>query len=141
MLAKDEDLQVTQEPDGTIRIVEKAVTQDLLNVKIEHLSFDEARKKYGPIFSFSPPAVLSFITDAPEVVAFMKDHSIVRAPRFINEPTTSEPQVSGEVNNVALYQALDYMAKTFRGLWVYKECPGNSENKRIVDLYFYRHWG
>jgi len=141
MFAKDEGMQVTQEPDGTVRMVEKAVPQDLLNVKIEHLSFDdERRKKDGWLFSFSPPAVLTFIIGAPEVKAFMKDQGIGWEPRWVNEPTTPEPHVSGELNNVTLSQALDYMAKTFRGLWVYKECPGNKENKRIVDLYFYRSW-
>jgi len=33
MFANDEAMQVTQEPDGTIRMVEKTVPQDLLNVK------------------------------------------------------------------------------------------------------------
>ena len=70
----------------------------------------------------------------------MKDHSITRAPKLINEPTTPEPHISGELNNVTLAQALDYLAKTFGGLWVYKECPGNKASKRIVDLRFYRYW-
>jgi len=140
MFAKDEEMQVTQEPEGTVRMVEKAVPQDLLSVKIEHLSFDDEVKKDGPIFSFSPPGVLWFITQAPEVQSFMKSHKIGREPRIVNEPTTSEPHISGELNDVTLSQALDYMAKAFRGLWVYKECPGNKGNERIVDLYFYRYW-
>jgi hypothetical protein len=140
MFAKDEDMQVTQEPDGTVRMVEKVVPHDLLSVKIEHLSFDDEQKKDGPIFSFSPPAVLWFITRAPEVESFMKGHNIRREPRIVNESTTTEPHISGELNNVTLSQALDYMAKAFGGLWVYKECPGHKENERIVDLYFYRYW-
>jgi hypothetical protein len=133
-------MQVAQEPDGIVRMVEKVVPQDLLNVKIRRLSFDDERKKDGPLFSFSPPAVLNFITEAPEVDGFMKDHSIGRAPKLVNEPTTPEPHVSGELNNVTLSEALDYMAKTFHGLWVYKECPSNKGNKRIVDFSFYRSW-
>jgi len=139
MFAKDEDMQVTQEPDGTVRMVEKAVPQDLLNVKIERLSFDDERKKDGPIFSSSPPAVLWFITQAPEVESFIKGHNIGREPRIVNEPTTTEPHVLGELNNVTLSQALDYMAKAFGGLWVYKECPGNKGKERIVDLDFHRY--
>jgi hypothetical protein len=135
MFAKDEDMLVTQEPDGTVRMVEKAVPKELLNVKIEHLSFDDEQKKDGPIFSFSPPAVLWLITHTPEVESFMKGHNIGREPRIVNEATTTKPHVSGELNNVTLSQALDYMAKTFRGLWVYKECPGDKKpegNDRIV---------
>jgi hypothetical protein len=70
----------------------------------------------------------------------MNGHNIRREPRIVNESTTTEPHISGELNNVTLSQALDYMAKAFGGLWVYKECPGHKENERIVDLYFYRYW-
>jgi hypothetical protein len=137
MFANDQDMQVTQEPDGTIRMVEKAVPQDLLNVKIEHISFDEEQKK-KPNSMYFHTLVLDFITGAPEVQAFMKDHSIGREPKMINEAMSAHPGFSGELNNVTLTQVLDYMVKTFRGLWVYKECPGNRENKRIVDFSFYR---
>jgi len=140
MFADDEGMEVTQDPDGTIRMVEKSVPQDLLNVRIAHLSFDDEKVKEGPPFSFSPPLVLNFITGAPEVEAFMKTHSIGFEPRLINEPTQPKPHISGQLNNVTLSQALDQMAKTFRGLWVYKECPGTKGNQRIVDLWFNRYW-
>jgi len=135
MFANDDDMQVTQEPDGTIRLVEKTVPQDLLNVKIGHISFDDEQKRKHSMYFHT--LVLDFITDAPEVQAFMKDHRIGREPKVINQAMSAHPSFSGELTNVTLAQALDYMVKTFRGLWVYKECPGNKENKRIVDFAFY----
>jgi hypothetical protein len=33
---------------------------------------------------------------------------------------------------------LDYMLKTFPGLWVYENCPGSGKDKRVVVFAFYR---
>jgi hypothetical protein len=138
MFAKDEDMQVTQEPDGTIRMVEKVVPQDLLNMKIGHISFDDEQKRGHGMFS--PPLVLSFIIAAPEVRAFLRDNSIGLTRHVINGPVDPRTIVSGGLNNVTLSQALHHTLKTFRGLWVYEECPGNKGNKRIVDFSFYQYW-
>lgn len=122
MFADDEDMQVTQDPDGTIRMAEKTVPQDLLNVKIGHISFDDEQKKeHGLMFD---TLVMDFITGTPEVKAFMKDHGISFGPKLINRAMSPHPGLSGELNNVTLAQALDYMLKTFRGLWIYEECRG-----------------
>ena len=138
MFAKDPDMQVTQAPDGTIRMIDKSVPQDLLSVKIEHISFSDDPDTMGV-----PTIVLGFITAAPEVKVFMKDHGIaLLAPRDIIDSTSpGAPHVSGELSNVTLSQALDYMAKTFHGLWLYKECSGNYENKRGVVFWFFRSGG
>ena len=82
--------------------------------------------------------VLQFITHAPEVETFMKDHGIRQPPRMINQSSSPVPRVSGELNNITLSEALDYMLKTFPGLWVYENCPGSGENKRVVVFAFYR---
>jgi hypothetical protein len=136
MFANDGGMQVTQEPDGTIRMVEKTVPQDLLNVKIGHISFDDEQKK-KPNSMYFHLLVMDFITGTPEVQAFMKDHSIGFLPKIIKQGMSPHPSFSGELNNVTLSQALDYMLKTFRGLWIYEECPATKGNKRIVDFSFY----
>lgn len=135
MFANDKDMQVTQEPDGIIRMVEKSVPQELLNVKIRHISFDEENKKLPMFF---PINVLWAITHSPEVVTFMKDSDIRLVPTMMNEASSPVPRVSGELNNVTLSQALDYMLKTFPGLWVYENCPGDNKYKRVVLFTFYR---
>lgn len=136
MFANDEDMQVTQEPDGTIRMAEKSVPQDLLNVKIGHISFDEEHKARYPM-NFAKN-VLWFITHTQEVETFMRDHDIRQPPQMQNEASSSVPRVSGELNNVTLSEALDYMLKTFPGLWVYENCPGSGKDNRVVVFAFYR---
>jgi hypothetical protein len=85
MFANDKDMQVTQEPDGIIRMVEKSVPQELLNVKIRHISFDEENKKLPMFF---PINVLWAITHSPEVVTFMKDSDIRLVPTMMNEASS-----------------------------------------------------
>ena len=135
MFANDEDMQVTQEPDGTIRMVEKSAPQDLLSVKIRHISFDDEQNR-SPIFI--PKNVVWFITHTPEVETFKKDHGIRQLGGMINEASNLVPRVSGELNNVTLREALDYVLKTFPGLWVYESCPGSGNDKRVVVFAFYR---
>ena len=135
MFTNDEDMEVTQEPDGMIRIVEKSVPQDLLNLKIRHISFDEENKKLPMSF---PINVLWVITHSSEVVTFMKDNDIRLVPTMMNEASSPVPRVSGELNNVTLSQALDYTLKTFPGLWVYENCPSDNKYKRVALFTFYR---
>lgn len=136
MFASDHKMQVHRQPDGTIRMAETDAPQDLLDVRIAHLSFDDEPKKGHPMYS--PSLAMNFILAAPEVAAFMKDHGIVRPPVFLNEMTSPEPHVSGELNNVTLAEALDYVLKTFPGLWLYETCPGSDKDKRVVVFAFYR---
>jgi len=39
---------------------------------------------------------------------------------------------------VTLSEALDYMLKTFPGLWVYESCRGSGKDNRVVVFAFYR---
>jgi hypothetical protein len=58
---------------------------------------------------------------------------------MINQASSPVPRVSGELNNVTLSEALDYMLKTFPGLWVYENCHGSGNDKtRVVVFAFYR---
>lgn len=136
MLAGDKDMQVTEEPGGIIRMVEKSVPQDLLNVTIGRISFDEENKTGYPMYF--PINVLWFITHTPEVVTFMKDNEIRLVPTMMNQASSPVPRVSGELSNVTVSQALDYMLKTFPGLWVYENCPGDGKFRRVVVFAFYR---
>jgi hypothetical protein len=135
MFKNDKKMQVTQETEGTIRMVETDAPRDLLNVKIKHISFDDGFRKWGTWFSAR--SVQRFILGAPEVVAFTNDQNIGRTGTLIHEAAVPGPRISGELNNVTLSEALDYMLKTFPGLWVYENCPGNKEKKRLVVFAFY----
>jgi hypothetical protein len=62
-------MEVSQESNGTIRIVDTGVQTDILHVKIKHLSFDNIS---------DPDEALSVILDAPEVQSFMQTQRIER---------------------------------------------------------------
>jgi hypothetical protein len=133
MFAAHPRMEVSQESNGTIRIVETGVQADILQVKIKHLSFDRIS---------SPDQVLSVILDAPEVQSFMQTHRIQqpldttavpswKLPGVKTTPRPGVPAVSGELNDVTVADALDYILKTFPGFWLYQECE-SSTGERVV---------
>jgi hypothetical protein len=134
MFAGDPKMQVTQEPDGTIRMVEADVPTDLLKVRISHISF-EPHRIGDPVGS--PVWGLGIILATPEVADFMRTHNLGRPfPWGVEAGMPSAEHVPGDLNDVTVSQALDYVLRTFPGLWIYENCP--SENrKRSVFFMFY----
>jgi hypothetical protein len=145
VLADDPSTHVTQDSDGTIRMNETGVPTDLLNVKIGHIPFES----YGQSV-YTANGALEAILQTPEVLAFMRAHGIrgLFGP-FDNCPGTGRavtgnaakwpldsPHVSGTLDNVSLSEALDYVLKTFPGIWIYESCPHGEKKNRFVYFRF-----
>jgi hypothetical protein len=80
------------------------------------------------------------ILATPEVTAFQEAHHIdfdstSRVPGNLFSPANS-PEVSGELSDVTLSQALDYVLKTFPGYWVYEDASCE-DGSRSVRFKFY----
>lgn len=133
MFSDDKKMRVTQEENGMVRMVEDDVPMDLLGVKIRHLSFNvsgpDADSWHGPHMA------LLAILWTPEVTAFKKAHNIgpfengVMLPGDASDPGT--PSISGELENVTVAQALDYVLKTFPGFWIYENCRGQAGGRTV----------
>jgi hypothetical protein len=146
ILADDPSMQVTQEKDGTIRMNETGVPTDLLNVKIGHILFES----YGQRV-YTANGALRVILETPEVLAFMKAHDI-RGPygpfddcsghvevipgNLFGAWPPESPHVSGSLDSVTLSEALDYVLKTFPGIWIYETCPQRGKKNRVVYFRF-----
>jgi hypothetical protein len=85
---------------------------------------------------------LNVILDAPEVQSFMEANRIEKPfdptggppwilPMLKTTPGPGVPNISGELKDVTLADALDYIVKTFPGFWLYQECE-SSAGKRVV---------
>ena len=137
--------QVTQDSDGPIRMNETGVSTDLLDIKISHIPFESYRQRV-----YTANGALKVILQRPEVLAFMKAHDI-RGPfgPFDNcsghgEPVPGNaaawppesPHISGSLDNVTLSEALDYVLKTFPGIWIYESCPPGGKKNRLFYLRF-----
>jgi hypothetical protein len=117
-----------------IRIVESGVRLDILQVKIKRLSFDSVS---------GPSESLNLILDAPEVQSFIETHrigqpfditswpSLLKSSGVKKTPMPGVPDVSGELNDVTLADALDYTLKTFPGFWLYQDCE-SSDGQRLA---------
>jgi len=142
MFSADPEMQVTQDADGTIRMVESDVPRDFLAVTIGHISFDgirktiyesDGRERTEPFIVQDPNDALHLILATPEVGAFMKSQNIKR-PYLFDSPSShwpGEPQISGSLENTTLSQALDYVLKVYPGFWVYENCTNKSKERMV----------
>lgn len=131
MFVDDPRMHVTEDSDGMVRMVESDAPEDLLNVTISHISFPAV---------YDGERAQGFILRAPEVKSFMKTHGIAWLPigsslGLFTLPSPEMPHISGDLNNVTLRQALDYVLKTFPGFWVYENCSDKPHNR--VGIHFF----
>jgi hypothetical protein len=132
MFAEDTKMQVTQESGGKIHMVETDVPTDLLEVKIHHISF--------PSDYHGPRMAMMAILHTAEVLDFMQ-HNISSKTAWGGWGMPSDaifihkPVVSGELNDVTVEQALDYILQTFPGVWFYQNCY-DREGRRTVSFGF-----
>jgi len=131
MFASDHKMHVTQERDGIVRMVESDIAQDLLSVKINHIVFHDSRDR---------GEALEAILHAPEVQAFMSEHKIMMAgtgqETSRKRVPSSLPPMSGQLDNVSLSQALDYVLTAYPGYWVYENCPTTDRGRSVFFQFF-----
>lgn len=133
LFANDPKMQVTQESDGRIRMVETDVPKDFLEVKIHHLSFPpDFRSKSGAMAVY-------FILNSREVTDFMERNIGRKVPWYgwgmPGQIVTGGQGVVGELNDVTVAQALDYLLKRFPGFWIYENCR-DPEGSRAISVGF-----
>jgi len=137
MLSSNRGPRVTQDSNGTIRVVEPDVPTDLLKVRMSHITFDDG------IYSASD-ALLLVVMNAPEVGAFFQDNPIAGplpvtiVSGGIGKPPSGSPHISGTLENVTVEDALDRILLSFPGIWLYENCPQTEKHTRTVFLGFHR---
>ncbi|MGB8889361.1 MAG: hypothetical protein WCC87_21735 [Candidatus Korobacteraceae bacterium] len=141
MFADDPAMQVTQDPDGTVRMVERGVATDILNIWIEHIPFASGQPpEPRPIYSAN--AAITHVLATPEVQRFMKSQDIQQLGGIVSvacctPPSLTSPHVTGPLDNLTLSQAMDYILKSFPGIWWYQNCPATDKRTREVYFEFY----
>jgi len=131
MFSVDPEMRVNQDVDGRIRMIETDVPSYLLDAKIHHLRF--------PPEYHGPNAAAIAILKTPEVLTFRRDHNI--GPEFDWGPGASfpsdafapdKPSVRGDLNEVTVREALDYVLRTFPGFWYYENCRKPEGSRSVV---------
>jgi hypothetical protein len=128
----DPKMRVTQEPGGAIRMIETDVPSDLLDVKISHVAF---RGPANP----GPNGALLLILLTPEVKAFLRAQDIELLNNNLAAPGNSGSggrHAYGELDNVTVSQALDYVLQIFPGFWVYESCPSEYRGRTVLFDFF-----
>jgi hypothetical protein len=145
MFAINAAMNVSQDADGTVRMVEADVPSDILNVRIREVRFESP-------YSYYPNAALErVVLQAPGFKEFLRDHGI-NWP-FNRDwgfsalgnpyPAPEWPHVSGSLYDMKLSQLLDYIVRGFPGIWMYENCPQDRTRGRTVwiQTVHYKHHG
>lgn len=136
MFSGDSRMKVTQDSKGIIRMVEKDIPTDILEVRIHHITFDASHSPMPNLFH-GPNMALMTILSSPEVRSFQKEHNIIpNLPVLEGNLGQSLPAATGELDDVSVSEALDYLLKLFPGYWVYENCTV-ADGSRAVSFGFY----
>lgn len=154
MFSVDGRMAISRESNGTVRMVETGVQTDILHVRISHLAFDKITEA---------GEALALVLNAPEVQSFMLAHGIRQLFDPYDVPIYSLPNdgtlvfqntdsfpiakvktapnarirsLSGELNDVTLADALDYLLKAFPGFWLYQDCKRPTGQRNVyIELF------
>jgi hypothetical protein len=114
---------------GLIRVTGGDVPRDLLDLRIDHITFREED---------DPRDAIRKLLALPEVSAYMQEHHLqplVVLESIYAPPTKGAPRLNGTVKNETIFQTLDRIVRTFPGMWIYRECAG-SQGERLVYIGF-----
>lgn len=129
----DPRMKVWQDSNGMVRMVEKNVPQDLLKVRISHLLFKADYLHVDASYN-SWDAMLA-VLETPEVTEYIRAERIGSPTQMIPGmrpvPPPASPRLPSELENVTVFEALDYILKTFPGLWIYQDCE-SANGRRMV---------
>jgi hypothetical protein len=141
LFSADPLMQVTRE-GSMIRMTETNVADDLLNVKVHHISFFSTDASDSDPVHGTGMALLEILR-TPEVMAFRKEHNIDGWASPMHERIMMPGNccgggriVQGELNDVTVSQALDYVLQTIPGFWLYESCV-TKEGARSVYINFH----
>jgi hypothetical protein len=136
MFADDPKMNVTQEPGGgKIRMSESDVPRDFLNVRIHHVSFADTGSL--PINNAHPSNVRRLgLSGSAGLQEVGKPGSTFRVAFSSILSSPDAPRISGELYDVTVSEALDYILGTYSGFWIYAVCPGETGRPAAVRVNF-----
>ena len=115
---------------------------DMLNVRIAHISFERDRPR-PPMPSSRQTKLCGMCWEHPRCEALRTRWDLDGSADCLPGIRTRSfppgwPHIAGDVSNVTVAQALDYILKTFPGIWWYQNCPATDGQPRTVHFGFYR---
>lgn len=110
----------TRDKSGSFQVIDDRAVSDILQLRLACVRFKGA---------VTPTAAIRDLMSTPEIRAYLADNRIEEGTMFEHAgPVTTEglPQLSGELRDVTVAQALDRIVRFFPGLWIFSECSDGS---------------
>jgi len=102
MFSGDSRIELSQDLNWIVRMVEKDVPTDILDVRIHHLTFDSAHTPFPDLFH-GPNMAMITILSSPEIRSFQDEHHIVpTGSRLEGNMGSDLPALTGELNDITL---------------------------------------
>jgi len=139
VFARDPKMQIRQDPSGVIRMSETDVPTDLLDFIISHLSFGASHTQ-ADMFG-GPNSAMILILSNPDVLAYRRTHNLRPDKDAFVGPGNSycKQRVTGDLDNVSVRDALDFILKSYPGLWFYENCNSDQDKSgRDVFIGFFQ---
>ncbi len=133
MFEDDRAMRVTQDAGNIFRMIEADVPRDVLDVKLGHISFVG---RHGETVN-NPYVAMHIVLSSPEVRDFMKGRNIGPIAENVFEAVPEETggpgkkQLPGDLREVTVAEALDYVVQSYSGIWIYESCPTNPTGQSV----------
>jgi hypothetical protein len=123
----DPRLSVTEDRMGRIRVVGGNVRTDLLDLRIPSITFQSED---------NPRDATAKLLTLPAVSEYMDTHHIHLTNAMGGlAPMPKGAHLDTTLKNMTISEALDRIAETFPGIWIYQECTSSS-GVRMIDFTF-----
>jgi hypothetical protein len=120
---------ITQDPSGMPRITFGTVSDDILRTRIAKITLDTDAR-------FNSFDAIGAILSSKEVVETIRARGYVRPSRvhqgLTQQPMPGVPRLPSSMTDVTLDQALDAVARTFKGIVLYATC--SKPRQLVVDF-------
>lgn len=137
IFSKDQNVQVSEGSAGIIRVmIGQLSSSAILQTKIHSLALDQ-EERYDPVLA------VNAILNCKEVEVDMRklgiEQPLTVTHAGINPFNKNAPHLRSRLVNLTVDQALNLIAKTFKGVVMYEECT--EAGKRLFSLEFIQTTG
>jgi len=115
-----------REASGLLRVRDDRASNDVLRIHLQKIHFKN---------DVNANDAIREVLSAPEVRAYFEANHIENGSMPIGMMPASMkgfPRLSGELRDLTVAEALDYIMHFFHGLWIYSECEHDSHRRAMV---------
>lgn len=129
LFANDKNVTVSKASSGIVRITVGNASRNLLNTRIRLLKL-KPHERYNPIAALLAIEANESVEEAARKLGLQLPTMVVSEHQV--DPAAGIPHLPAVLRDLTLDQALDAVARTFKGLVIYGECEGDGRSRFFI---------